>query len=72
VLVPVNSRLAAAEMRAILHDAGVSVLYTDGAYPGAADVRAFTMPGDYEDRISAADEAPLGEGVAEDDLAVLF
>jgi long-chain acyl-CoA synthetase len=72
VLVPVNSRLAAAEMRAILHDAGVSVLFTDGAYPGAADERAITMPGDYEDLISAADEAPLGEGVAEDDLAVLF
>src|ERR1035441_7738689 len=73
VLVPVNSRLAAAEMRAILEDAGPSVLFADGAYAGAAAVeRVVTMPDDYEDLISAADEAPLGEGIAEDDLAVLF
>jgi long-chain acyl-CoA synthetase len=31
VLVPVNSRLAPAEMRAILADAGVSVLFADGS-----------------------------------------
>ena len=73
VLVPVSSRLAAAEMRAILEDAGPSVLFADGAYAGAAAVeRVVTMPDDYEDLISAADEAPLGEGIAEDDLAVLF
>jgi long-chain acyl-CoA synthetase len=72
VLAPVNSRLAAAEMRAILQDAGVRVLFTDGGYAGAVAERVVTMPGEYEDLISAADEAPLGEGVAEDDLAVLF
>ena len=38
VLVPVNSRLAPAEMRAILDDAGVSVLFADADYPGAAGV----------------------------------
>jgi long-chain acyl-CoA synthetase len=73
VLVPVNSRLAPAEMRAILADAGVSVLFADADYPGAADVRhVLTMPDDYEDLIAAADEVPLGDGVTEDDLAALF
>jgi long-chain acyl-CoA synthetase len=73
VLVPVNSRLAPAEMRAILDDAGVSVVFADAEYPGAAGIgRALTMPGDYEDLIASADEVPLGEGVAEDDLAALF
>ena len=73
VLVPVNSRLAPAEMRAILDDAGVSVVFTDAEYPGAAGVsQVLTMPGDYEDLIATADEVPLGEGVTENDLAALF
>ena len=73
VLVPVNSRLAAPEMRAILQDADVSLAFTDGDYPGARAVeRVLSLPGDYENLIAAADEAPLGEGIAEDDLAVLF
>jgi long-chain acyl-CoA synthetase len=76
VLVPVNSRLAPAEMRAILTDAGVSLLFADADYPGTADVKqVLTMPGDYEDLIASAGEAgevPLGDGVAEDDLAALF
>ena len=73
VLVPVNSRLAPAEMRAILADAGVSVVFADADYPGAAAVgQVLTMPDDYEDLIASADEIPLGDGVAEDDLAALF
>ena len=73
VLVPVNSRLAAGEMRAILGDAGVNVLFADADYPGAAAVeRVLTMPGDYEELIASADEMPLGEEVAEGDLAALF
>jgi long-chain acyl-CoA synthetase len=73
VLVPVNSRLAPAEMRAILDDAGVSVVFADADYPGAAGVsQVLTMPDDYEDLLAAADEIPLGEGVGEDDLAALF
>ena len=73
VLVPVNSRLAPAEMRAILDDAGVSVLFADADYPGAAGVsQVLTMPDDYEDLIATADEMPLGDGVDEDDLAALF
>jgi long-chain acyl-CoA synthetase len=73
VLVPVNSRLAPAEMRAIFDDAGVSAVFADAEYPGAAAVpQVLSLPGDYEDLIAAAGEAPLGEGVAGDDLAVLF
>ena len=73
VLVPVNSRLAPAEMRAILDDAEVSVVFADAEYPGTDGVdQVLTIPDDYEDLIAAADEVPLGEGVAEDDLAALF
>ena len=73
VLVPVNSRLAAAEMRAILADAGVSILFADADYPGAADVEhVLTMPGDYEDLIASASEASEGYEPAENDLAALF
>jgi long-chain acyl-CoA synthetase len=69
VLVPVNSRLAPAEMRAILADAGVSVLFADADYPGAADVKqVLSLPGDYEELLAAAGEADLGAGVAENDL----
>ena len=73
VLVPVNSRLAPAEMRAVLDDAGVSLVFADAAYPGAAGVsQQLMMPDDYEDLIASAEDVPLGEGVAEDDLAALF
>jgi len=76
VLVPVNSRLAPAEMRAILDDAGVSAVFADAVYPGLTGVtgtgRVLMMPGDYEDLIGTADEVPLGDGVTENDLAALF
>ncbi len=73
VLVPVNSRLAAAEMQAILADSGASVAFTDADYPGAAEVsRELRLPADYEDLIARARECPLGEAVSEDDVAVLF
>jgi long-chain acyl-CoA synthetase len=78
VLVPVNSRLAPAEMRAILADAGVSIVFADADYPGAADVkRVLTLPGDYEDLLAAAGEdskasEASGASPAENDLAALF
>jgi long-chain acyl-CoA synthetase len=73
VLVPVNSRLAAAEMRAILDDAGVSMVFTDADYPGARAVkRVLTMPGEYEELIASADEEPPAVEPAEGDLAALF
>ena len=73
VLVPVNSRLAPTEMRAILADAGVSVLFADADYPGAADVKqVLTLPGDYEALLAAAGEPDLGDRPTENDLAALF
>jgi len=73
VLVPVNSRLAPAEMRAILDDAGVSVVFADAVYPGAAGARQLlTIPDDYEDLLAAADELPFNDAVTENDLAALF
>ena len=70
VLVPVNSRLAPAEMRAILEDAGVSVVFADAAYPGAAGVsQVLAIPDDYEDLLAAADELPFNDTVTENDLA---
>ena len=73
VLVPINSRLAPAEMRAILDDAGVRVVFADAMYPGVAGgPRVLTIPDDYEDLIASANEVPLGDGVAENDLAALF
>ena len=73
VLVPVNSRLAPAEMRAILDDAGVSVVFADAQYPGTTGVRqVLTIPDDYEDLLAAADELPFNDTVTENDLAALF
>ena len=73
VLVPVNSRLAPAEMRAILEDAAVSVVFADAAYPGAVGVsQVLTIPDDYEDLLAAADELPFNDAVTENDLAALF
>lgn len=73
VLVPVNARLAPAEMRAILADAGVSVVFTDADYPGAAQVpRILSLAREFEEMIAASPERPLGDGVGEDDIAVLF
>jgi len=73
VLVPVNSRLAPAEMRAILDDAGVSVVFADAEYPGTDGVdQVLTIPDDYEDLLAAADELPFNDAVTENDLAALF
>jgi long-chain acyl-CoA synthetase len=73
ILVPVNSRLAAAEMGAILADADVPVVFTDADYPGAAQApRVLSIPGDYEDLIASSPEDPLGDGPSESDTAVLF
>jgi long-chain acyl-CoA synthetase len=73
VLVPVNSRLAPAEMRAVLDDAMVSVVFADAEYPGvAASYRVLTIPDDYEDLLAAADEPPFNDTASGDDLAALF
>ncbi len=73
ILVPVNSRLAPAEMRAILADAEVSVVFTDADYSGAAQApRVLSIPGDYEDLIASSPERPLADDLSESDTAVLF
>jgi long-chain acyl-CoA synthetase len=73
VLVPVNSRLAPAEMRAILDDADVSVVFADADYPGLAGTgQVLTIPDDFEDLLAAAGELPFNDAVTENDLAALF
>ncbi len=73
VLVPVNARLAPAEMRAILADAGVSLVFTDADYPGAAQApRILSLGDEFEELVATSPERPLGEGLSESDIAVLF
>jgi long-chain acyl-CoA synthetase len=74
VVVPLNTRLAEPELRAILADAGATVLLTDrqpGALAQEVDV-VLTLPDGYEQLVDRARPARLGEGVAEHDLAALF
>ncbi|QQS02532.1 MAG: AMP-binding protein [Austwickia sp.] len=73
VFVPVNWRLAGPEMTAVLEDAGVKVLFLDGDYPVPDSVEhVIRMPQDYHEFVKGGEEIALGEGVHEDDLAVLF
>jgi long-chain acyl-CoA synthetase len=76
VLVPVNSRLAAAEKREIVADAGVRLLFAESTFADIGDVggveRVVIMPDGYEDLISSAAEMAVTTPIAEDDLAVLF
>jgi long-chain acyl-CoA synthetase len=74
VVVPLNTRLAEPELRAILADAGASVLITDRD-PGelAKEVsQVVSWPDEYDALVDGAAPAELGEGVAEADLAALF
>jgi long-chain acyl-CoA synthetase len=72
-LVPVNSRLAAAEMQAILADSGASVVFTDAEYQGTAEIgRVLSLLSEYEELIADAPERTLGDGISENDAAVLF
>jgi long-chain acyl-CoA synthetase len=74
VPVPVNTRLADPEVRSILEDSGPKLLFTDrepGELAGLVD-RVVRIPDEYEDLLAGAAEAALGEGIGENDLAVLF
>jgi long-chain acyl-CoA synthetase len=74
VVVPLNTRLAEPELRAILADAGATVLITDRD-PGelAKEVsQVLAWPDEYDAMVDAAAPAELGEGVGEADLAALF
>ncbi|MGH0038282.1 MAG: class I adenylate-forming enzyme family protein [Myxococcota bacterium] len=79
VLVPLNTRHAAPELRYALEDSGTRVLLTDrdaAALSGLSEVveTVVSMPDDYEARLAAASgsEVELGAGVGEDTLAGLF
>jgi long-chain acyl-CoA synthetase len=83
VVVPLNTRLATPELRAILADAGARVLLTDRDPATVAELadlveHVVTVPDGYDQLVAAADPAglgemgELGEGVDEDDLAALF
>lgn len=74
VIVPLNTRHAEPELVYAIKDAGAKILLTDRD-PGALRKlfeTIITIPDDYEQMLDSADEALLGEGIAEDTLAGLF
>jgi long-chain acyl-CoA synthetase len=74
VFVPLNYRLAEAELGAIIADSGARVLITDRD-PGqltAAVKHVLRWPADLEAALAAATPAVLGVGVQPSDLAALF
>jgi long-chain acyl-CoA synthetase len=73
VLVPLNTRLSAAEIAGILQDCAARVLVTDRD-PGAlvGEVEQVMTFDDWDARRDAAEPGELGKGVHEDDLALLY
>jgi len=74
VIVPLNTRHAEPELRYALEDAGARILLTDRD-PGALRdlVESVVMiPDEYDALLEEAEEAELGIGVTEDNLAGLF
>jgi long-chain acyl-CoA synthetase len=74
VIVPLNTRHAEPELKYALKDAAAKILLTDRE-PGALRQLVDTvimMPGEYEERVEAADETELGVGITENTLAGLF
>src|SRR5262245_60655055 len=73
VLLPLNIRLAAAELTDIVRGARPRLLVTDRDPGPLADVveRVVTFA-EWDDLVAAAVPAALGTGVTEDDLAVLY
>ena len=74
VIVPLNTRHAEPELRYALEDAGARILLTDRD-PGALSdlVESVVMiPDEYDALLEEAEEAELGIGVTEDNLAGLF
>jgi long-chain acyl-CoA synthetase len=73
VIVPLNTRLADAELKAIVQDSGARVLITDRE-PGslrACVEHVVSIPGDYENLL-AVDALASGASVDENSLAALF
>jgi acyl-CoA synthetase (AMP-forming)/AMP-acid ligase II len=73
VLVPLNTRLAEAELRSILEDSGASVLLADRPVGslGACVERVVSIPDEYE-QLLAARPLPLDPSLDESALAALF
>ena len=74
VIVPLNYRLAEAELVAIIGDSGARMVITDrdpGGLQGAVD-RVLRWPAEFEVALAAATPAVLGVGVQPLDLAALF
>lgn len=74
VIVPLNTRHAVPELRYALEDAGARILLTDRDPEELADLveTVVLMPDEYNALLEDANEAELGAGVTEDDLAGLF
>jgi long-chain acyl-CoA synthetase len=73
IAVPLNTRLAEAELKAILRDSGARVLLTDrdpGALAPCVE-RVFSMPSEYEELLATARDASPVE-LNENDVAALF
>ena len=75
VVVPLNTRHAMPELVYALKDSGANILITDRVELGElADVveHVISLPDQYEALLADAKPAPLGESIAETDLAGLF
>ncbi len=74
VIVPLNTRLAAAELQYLLEDSGARVLLTDrdpGALSGLVE-HTIRIGESYESLLARSEPAVLGSDVTENDLAGLF
>ncbi len=74
VVVPLNTRHAEPELVYALEDSGARILLTDrepGKLSDCVD-RVIRIPDEWEALLSESPEAPLGNGVSENDLAGLF
>jgi len=74
VIVPLNQRHTAAELRYALEDAGANVLFAGAAVdvPAGCAEHVFDLADGYEELIAAAAPADFADDIAEDALAGLF
>jgi long-chain acyl-CoA synthetase len=73
VLLPLNIRLAAAELQGIVGEARPRILITDRDAGGLADdVERVITVAEWDAIVDTSPRAELGEGVTEGDLAVLY
>jgi long-chain acyl-CoA synthetase len=74
IIVPLNTRLASAELEYVLEDSDCRVLLSDrevGAFSRLAE-HTIRLGEPYEELLAAAEPAALGADVSEHDLAALF